>query len=31
LLFTLKEHPDLDARIEPPDDWVDPSPEQFAT
>jgi restriction system protein len=27
LLYLLKEHAEMDARIEPPDDWVDPSPE----
>ena len=26
LLYLLKEHADVDARIEPPDSWVDPSP-----
>jgi len=26
LLFLLKEHADVDARIEPPDSWVDPAP-----
>jgi restriction system protein len=27
LLYLLQEHADMDARIEPPDDWVDPAPE----
>jgi restriction system protein len=27
LLYLLKEHAEMDARIEPPDDWVDPSSE----
>ena len=27
LLYLLKEHAGMDARIEPPDDWIDPTPE----
>jgi restriction system protein len=27
LVYLLKEHAEMDARIEPPEDWVDPSPE----
>ena len=26
LLYLLKEHGDIEARIEPPDSWVDPNP-----
>jgi restriction system protein len=31
LLYLLKEHAEMDARIEPPEDWVDPSPELLET
>jgi restriction system protein len=29
LLYLLKEHSGIDAKIEPPEDWVDPSPEMI--
>ncbi len=29
LLFLLNEHAEMDARIEVPEDWVDPAPEMF--
>ena len=28
LLYLLHEHAEIDAKIEPPEDWVDPAPEQ---
>lgn len=28
LLYLLEEHADIEAKIEPPEDWVDPEPDQ---
>lgn len=28
LLYLLNEHADIDAKIEPPEDWIDPEPDQ---
>jgi restriction system protein len=28
LLFLLQEHAGIEAKIEPPDDWIDPEPDR---